>query len=124
MSKAQRIEPLGANIDCIDETSNALPRARRECIVDRPTRIDFRLVRGPVPHVMEAFVLAETATGTSLTWEGQLGTDFWAAGAWWGDRVATAWEGAVRTSLRTVGAEAERRATPNKDHDSRLGSAA
>ena len=91
---------------------------------DRPTRIDFRLVRGPVPHVMESFVLAETATGTSLTWEGQLGTDFWAVGAWWGDRVAVAWEGAVRNSLRTVSAEAERRAKPNNDHYSRLGPAA
>ncbi len=79
---------------------------------DRPTRIDFRLVRGPVPHVMESFVLSETDAGTSLTWEGQLGTDLWAVGAWWGDRVAVAWEKAVRTSLRAVSAEAERRAQP------------
>ena len=53
--------------------------------------------------------------------EGHLGTDFWAVGAWWGDRVAVAWEGAVRKSLRTVGAEAERRAKPKTDHDSGLG---
>ncbi len=85
---------------------------------DRPGRIDFRLVRGPVPHVMESFVLTDTATGTSLTWEGELGTDFWAAGGWWGDRVALAWEGAVRSSLRTVVAEAERRAKPRDDRDS------
>jgi Polyketide cyclase / dehydrase and lipid transport len=77
---------------------------------DRPARIDFRLVRGPVPHVMESFVLTETEAGTSLTWKGQLGTDLWAVGAWWGDRVATAWEKAVRTSLQAVSAEAERRA--------------
>ena len=85
---------------------------------DRPERIDFRLVRGPVPHVMESFVLDETETGTNLTWHGQLGTDFWAVGGWWGDRVALAWEAAVRKSLRTVGAEAERRAKPKNDDDS------
>ena len=81
---------------------------------DRPTRIDFRLVRGPVPHVMESFVLVETGIGTTLTWEGELGTDFWALGSWWGDRVAVAWEGAVRSSLHTVGVEAERRAKPRE----------
>jgi hypothetical protein len=75
----------------------------------RPARIDFRVVRGPVPHVVEAFVLDETDDGTRLTWEGELGTDFWAAGAWWGDRVARAWEKAVRSSLTEVAAEAERR---------------
>lgn len=77
---------------------------------DRPARIDFRLVRGPVPHVKESFVLDVTEAGTSLTWEGELGTDFWAVGAWWGDRVATAWERAVRTSLQAVREESERRA--------------
>ena len=82
---------------------------------ERPGRIDFRLVRGPVPHVMESFVLSETDSGTSLTWEGELGTDLWAIGAWWGDRVARAWETAVQTSLRSVTAEAERRArTPSR----------
>jgi hypothetical protein len=76
---------------------------------ERPARIDFRLVRGPVPHLRESFVLEETESGTRLTWEGELGTDLWAVGAWWGDRVARAWERAVRTSLRSVSAEAERR---------------
>lgn len=75
----------------------------------RPARIDFRVVRGPVPHVVEAFVLDETDDRTRLTWEGELGTDFWAAGAWWGDRVARAWEKAVRSSLTEVADEAERR---------------
>jgi len=77
---------------------------------DRPARIEFRLVRGPVPHVKESFVLDVTATGTRLTWEGELGTDFWALGEWWGDRVAKAWEHAVRTSLQGVREESERRA--------------
>lgn len=77
---------------------------------DRPARIDFRLVRGPVPHVEESFVLSATEKGTSLTWEGELGTDFWAVGAWWGDRVAVSWERAVRASLQAVSEESERRA--------------
>lgn len=77
---------------------------------DRPSQIDFRLVRGPVPHVKESFVLESTEAGTRLTWEGELGTDFWAVGAWWGNRVAIVWERAVCASLEAVRAEAERRA--------------
>ncbi len=77
---------------------------------ERPSGIDFRVVRGPVPYVKESFVLDESGTGTSLTWEGELGTDFWAVGRWWGDRVARSWERAVASSLRAVTAEAERRA--------------
>jgi hypothetical protein len=78
---------------------------------ERPDRVDFRVVRGPVPHVIESFVLAETGDGTRLTWSGELGTDFWAVGAWWGHRVARAWDRAVRSSLEAIVAEAERRAS-------------
>ena len=78
---------------------------------ERPERIDFRVVRGPVPHVAESYVLDETEAGTRLTWSGELGTDFWALGDWWGDRVARAWDKAVRSSLKAVVAEAERRAS-------------
>jgi Polyketide cyclase / dehydrase and lipid transport len=76
----------------------------------RPERVDFRVVRGPVPHVVESFVLDEIEEGTRLTWEGEIGTDLWALGLWWGDRVARAWERAVRSSLAAIVAEAERRA--------------
>ncbi len=78
---------------------------------DRPARIDFRLVRGPVPHVRESFVLQEAGEGSTLTWEGELGTDLGAVGAWWGDRVARRWERAVRDSLAATTVEAERRAS-------------
>jgi hypothetical protein len=78
---------------------------------DRPGRIDFRLVRGPVPHVKESFLLEPEGDGTELTWEGELGTDFWAIGGWWAERVARQWERAVRRSLAAVTAEAERRAS-------------
>ena len=63
-----------------------------------------------MPHVVESFSLAETDQGTRLTWEGELGMDFWALGAWWGSRVARQWERAVRRSLASITAEAERRA--------------
>jgi len=77
---------------------------------ERPGRIDFRLVRGPVPHVVEAFLLEPRDGGTELRWEGELGTDLWALGAWWGGRVALAWDRTVRESLRGIATEAERRA--------------
>lgn len=75
----------------------------------RPGRVDFRLVRGPVPHVVERFAMADDGDGTRLTYDGELGTDLWAPGAWWGAIVARTWERTVATSLKTVKAEAERR---------------
>lgn len=75
-----------------------------------PDRIEFRLVRGPVPHVRETFVLHEAAGGTRLEYSGELGTDFWAVGRWWGNQVARKWEAAVDTSLASIKSEAERRA--------------
>ena len=47
----------------------------------RPDRVDFRLTRGPVPHVVEQFLLTTTADGTRLEYTGELGTDLWAVGA-------------------------------------------
>lgn len=75
-----------------------------------PSHVHFRLVRGPVPHVVEQFVLEEATDGTELHYEGELGTDLWAFGRWWGDLVAGKWEAVVRTSLESVKSEAERRA--------------
>ena len=84
---------------------------------NRPERIDFRVVRGPVPHLVEAFVLEPTDAGTTrVTWEGEIGTDLWAVGGRWGDRVALAWEKAVRASVKPIAAEAERRARTEAKH--------
>jgi len=80
---------------------------------ERPERIHFRLVRGPVPHVSEVFELAETSTGTELTWRGEHGTDFGALGERWGALVARSWARAVEQSIATVRAEAER-STPRE----------
>jgi hypothetical protein len=62
-----------------------------------------------VPHVVERFVLSEHESGTSLRYTGDLGTDLWALGGWWGNKVARRWEDTVRGSLEAVKAEAERR---------------
>jgi hypothetical protein len=75
----------------------------------RPERIDFRVVRGPVPHLAESFLLSPNDAGTELCWEGELGTDLWAIGEWWGGRVARAWSNAVQKSLHEIADEAERR---------------
>jgi hypothetical protein len=83
---------------------------------DRPHRIAFRLARGPVPHITEEFTLTEHDGTTRLDYSGELGTDFAAAGQWWADRVAAAWEAAVRSSFRVIQAEAERRASSGTAH--------
>lgn len=101
MVLAAHFTPLGNAVATTVETAR----------FDRPNRIDFRLVRGPVPHVAESFKLNAVATGTELTWEGELGTDLWAVGRWWGDQVARQWETVVRSSVARVTAEAERRAS-------------
>jgi len=77
---------------------------------ERPHRISFRVVRGPVPHVLEQFELRPTENGTELTYTGELGTDLWQLGQWWGQRVARTWEHAVLRSLDSARAEAQRRA--------------
>jgi Polyketide cyclase / dehydrase and lipid transport len=77
---------------------------------ERPHRISFRLLRGPVPHVVETYELSPAPGGTAFVYSGELGTDGWRLGRWWGDRVAGPWERAVATSLASIQAEAERRA--------------
>ena len=75
-----------------------------------PGRVHFRLVRGPVPHVVETFVVTEVDDETELLYSGELGTDLWALGRLWGAAVARTWEATVAASLESIRAEAERRA--------------
>ena len=42
---------------------------------ERPHRIGFRLVRGPVPYVVETFTLEQDGDRTWLSYTGELGTD-------------------------------------------------
>lgn len=74
-----------------------------------PERVDFRLVRGPVPHVKETFLLHDADGGTTLTYSGELATDLWELGERWGDAVAARWEAVVEASFNTIKSEAERR---------------
>src|ERR687896_1776015 len=69
---------------------------------ERPQRVSFRLVKGPVPHVVERYELRASEGGTAFEYRGELGTDLWALGSIWGAVVATSLDG-IRT-------EAERRA--------------
>ena len=76
---------------------------------ERPHRISFRLIKGPVPHVLERYELEPGDGGTSFVYTGELGTDLWRLGTWWGDRVTPSWERTVAASLEAVRVEAERR---------------
>ncbi|MFJ4791199.1 hypothetical protein [Streptomyces sp. NPDC088794] len=56
---------------------------------------------------MGSFVLSEHEAGTRLVYGGELRTDPWRAGAWWGEKVAARWEVTVAASLGSVEREAE-----------------
>lgn len=81
---------------------------------ERPTRIGFRVLRGPVPHVVEHYELRESGGGTELEYGGEIGADLWALGTWWANQVADPWERTVKGSLDDIRAEAERRAAVRK----------
>lgn len=77
---------------------------------ERPDRVSFRLVKGPVPHVLERFELRPSETGTAFEYHGEIGADLWALGTLWAGIVGRSWEQTVAASLEGVQAEAERRA--------------
>jgi Polyketide cyclase / dehydrase and lipid transport len=77
---------------------------------ERPQRVSFRLVKGPVPHVLERYELRPSELGCAVEYRGELGTDLWALGVAWGALVAPSWERTVATSLDSIRTEAERRA--------------
>lgn len=77
---------------------------------ERPHRVSFRLLRGPVPHVTETFTLTPSSDGTDFTYVGEIGADFWNLGTWWINVVGARWEHTVEESLAGIVQEAERRA--------------
>ena len=93
--------PLGGRLGLVAQTVETVR-------FTRPERVDFRLVRGPVPHVVEAFVLTEQAggAGTRLAYDGEIGADLWLLGQRWCELVAGRWEQTVAASLAGVKAEA------------------
>ena len=106
MVLAAHFTPLGGRLGLVAQTVETVR-------FTRPERVDFRLVRGPVPHVVEAFVLTEQAggAGTRLAYDGEIGADLWLLGQRWCALVAGRWEQTVAASLAAVKAEAERRAS-------------
>jgi len=106
MVLAAHFTPLGGRLGLVAQTVETVR-------FTRPERVDFRLVRGPVPHVVEAFVLTEQAggAGTRLAYDGEIGADLWLLGQRWCELVAGRWEQTVAASLAAVKAEAERRAS-------------
>jgi hypothetical protein len=105
MVLAAHFTPLGGRLGLVAQTLETVR-------FTAPERVDFRLVRGPVPHVVEAFVLSEQAggAGTRLAYDGEIGADLWLLGQRWCELVARRWEQTVAGSLAAVKAEAERRA--------------
>ena len=101
MVLAAHFTPAGAGL-----TATTVETVRFE----RPERISFRLVRGPVPHVLETFELKEAGEGTQFEYSGELGTDLWWLGRLWGRVVAGSWVRTVEESLSGIREEAERRA--------------
>jgi len=98
---AEHTTPIGAGLTAITvETVRFVP----------PERVEFRLVRGPVPAVSESFDLTDEHGGTRLRYAGELETDLGSVGALWGRLVARRWIAAVDGSLRSIKDEAERRA--------------
>ncbi|HVE99306.1 MAG TPA: SRPBCC family protein [Mycobacteriales bacterium] len=77
-------------------------------------RVEFRLVRGPVPHVVETFELTPRGDSTVLDYTGEMGADLWRLGQWWAGAVAASWERVVAASLAAIKSEAELRAGRSK----------
>ena len=117
---AEKIQVLERGTDLVlaaHRTPLHTPRCRRLAATTveavrftSPERVDFRLVRGPVPYVVEQFVLAEDGDTTVLDYGGEIGSDLWALGERWTDVVAAKWEHTVAATLAAIAAEAERRA--------------
>jgi hypothetical protein len=77
-------------------------------VLVEPDEVRFQLLRGPVPYVRERFVLREVDGGaTELAYDGELGTDLWALGAWWGALVARRWVRTVDASLAALRSSTE-----------------
>ncbi len=100
MVLAEHFTPVGPLVTTTLETVRFEP----------PESVHFRLVRGPVPYVVERFLLHETDAGTELAYRGEMGADLWAVGRAWSTVVSRTWEATVRRSLDAVKVEAERRA--------------
>jgi hypothetical protein len=119
---ARQTRAIAEKIDILERGSDMVLAAHRTPLRGRlvattvetvrftpPERVDFRLVRGPVPHVVETFLLTADGFNTRLTYTGELGADLWAVGERWAAVVGTRWERVVAATFAAVKTEAERR---------------
>jgi hypothetical protein len=80
-----------------------------------PARVTFRLLRGPVPHVLEEFALDQQESATLLGYRGELGADLWLLGRIYGGKVVRpVWERTVAASLDQIKQGAEQRAAARR----------
>jgi hypothetical protein len=80
--------------------------------LESPRRVGFRHLTGPVPYAVEQFVLEEREGATELSYDGQLGIDFFwlgrlAARHW----VRPQWQATVAAHLDDLTRRAEERAS-------------
>jgi hypothetical protein len=119
--------PLAEKIQVLERSEEMVLAAHRTPVRDglvattvetvrfeRPGTVHFRLLRGPVPHVIERFELTEDGNATLFHYEGELGADLWAVGRWWGNLVAERWEEVVRGSVAEITRIVEKRAARHR----------
>jgi hypothetical protein len=82
---------------------------RETVAFQRPHRIAFRLLHGPVAAVEEEYLLQPAEAGTAFTYQGTLASDLPVLGSWWSRTNARTWTDVVRRSLDDIAAEAARR---------------
>jgi hypothetical protein len=85
---------------------------------ERPARVGFKHLTGPVPHAVEEFVLSEVEGGTELRYGGEIGIDFFVLGRiaarhW----VRPQWERVVREHLDDLKRRAEQRASRRRSRE-------
>lgn len=87
---------------------------------ERPGRIGFKHLTGPVPHAVEEFSLDDAGGETELRYSGEVGIDFFVLGRVAGRRwVRPQWERTVREHLEDVKARAEQRALAHRSRQAR-----
>lgn len=82
---------------------------RETVLFDRPERVTFRLLQGPVACVEEQYLLESVAEGTRFTYRGRLGSNLPIVGRWWARTNARTWVSVVEDSVQQIAAEAARR---------------
>ena len=87
--------------------------------LERPARMRFRHLTGPVPYAIEEFRLEPEGEETELRYDGQLGIDFFVLGRIAARRwVVPQWHRAVTEHLDAVKVQAEQRAQRARSRDS------